>query len=193
MSGREDWDQREEDYLRKNYPTIPNRRLAEDLDRSVNSIQLKAIRLGLVKETPEEDEAEFVNLLETMSRDEAKRLDKLDLLAINWSLLKMYERELTNPKLSAKLRVKLMVAMGNHTETISNIMKGSEEQLGAEEDLEKALVRLEDRRAREAAAASSKMGMSEAETFVVVKVKKKEGGEDEAEGGDPQEPRGAGP
>lgn len=78
-----------------------------------------------------------------MGREEAVKLDKIDLLRINWSLALMYQRELSNPDLSKGERHKLMNALSNHTSIINNIMKSAEEELREEEDdLEEKFVRI---------------------------------------------------
>jgi len=71
------------------------------------------------------------------------RLDKIDLLGVNWSLLEMFRRELNNPELMTRDRIRLLHAMSSHTATISATMKGSEDQLGEEDDLKAQLKRLE--------------------------------------------------
>ena len=71
------------------------------------------------------------------------KLDKINLLAINWSLLEMFQHELNNTELKTRDRIKLMHAMSNHIATICTVMRGSEDQLGAEDDLRAQFLRLE--------------------------------------------------
>ncbi len=63
------------------------------------------------------------------------RLDRIDLLRYNWSLLEMYHRELERPGLSQGAKHRLMNALGQLTGTIANVMKGREDELGDEDDL----------------------------------------------------------
>jgi hypothetical protein len=148
MSSKEAWEPEDKAFLREHYPTTPNKKLANEMGRTVNSIQIKANRLGLVKEIDEND-GDFENMLEVISSEEVKKLTKIDLLATSWGLLKMLSRELSNPHLDIKERIKLMDILSSHTVSINNIMRGSEEELGDEEDLEKALTKLEDRHTRQ--------------------------------------------
>jgi hypothetical protein len=83
-----------------------------------------------------------------MTREEALKLDKIDLLRVNWSLFEMYRRELNNPSLSKTERHKLMNAMSNLTSIINSVMKGSEEQLGEEDDLKARFTSLNLRESR---------------------------------------------
>jgi hypothetical protein len=189
MSSKETWEPEDEVFLREHYSTTSNRKLAKEMGRTVNSIQIKANRLGLAKEIDDEDD-DFENNLEEMTRDEAKKLDKIDLLALSWSLLKMFRRELSNPRLDAKSRVKLMVAVSNHTATINNIMRGSEDELGAEEDLEASLAKLEDRHERREA--MSRRSRGNGGTFVVVRLNE-EGGRVKTERGRAPKARRADP
>lgn len=55
----------------------------------------------------------------------------------------MFRRELNNPELKTRDRIRLMHTMSSHTATISAMMKGSEDQLGEEDDLKAQLIRLE--------------------------------------------------
>ncbi len=97
--------------------------------------------MGIAKES--ERPASFRNGFEPLTREEATKRDKIDLLGVNWSLLEMYRRELANPELGTRDRIRLMHAMSSHTATISAVMRGSEDQLGDEEGLKAQLIRLE--------------------------------------------------
>ena len=179
MSNKEAWEPEDEAFLSEHYPTTPNKKLANEMGRTVNSIQIKANRLGLVKEIDEND-GDFENTLEVISPEEVKKLTKIDLLATGWGLLKMLSRELSNPQLKIKDRIKLMDILSSHTVSISNIMRGSEDELGAEEDLEKALIKLEDKHTtHEAIPRRSREGGG---TFVVVRMDE-EGDTVKTEGG----------
>ncbi len=142
MSTKETWTPEEEEVLREKYPTTKNKMLSAQLNRSIDSIKMKASRLGLIKEIKEEPADQTDNKFILMSREDAMKLDKFDLLSWNWGLLEMFRRELNNPSLRPRDRVKLMCSMSAHTVTINSIMKGSEDQLGEEEDLKAVFLRL---------------------------------------------------
>jgi len=139
------WTEEEERILRREYPKSSNLVLSRKLGRSIGAVENKASRMGLRKERKageEEkgDESGFDNPFELMSREESMKLDKIDLLRINWSLALMYQRELNNPNLTKAERHKLMNALSNHTAIINSIRKGAEEELAEEEeDLEAKL------------------------------------------------------
>jgi hypothetical protein len=109
------------------------------LGRSVASVEGKARRMGLSKPGALRDTGKtpdgYPNPFELMTRDDALKLDKIDILRINWSLFEMYRRELNNPSLTKAERHRLMNALSNHTSIINGVMKGSEDQLGDEDDL----------------------------------------------------------
>jgi hypothetical protein len=144
------WTEEEESLMRELYPTTDNAALSRRLGRSVGAVENKASRMGLRKKRRaeedsrgEEGEDGFENSFELIGREEAVKLDKIDLLRINWSLALMYQRELSNPDLSKGERHKLMNALSNHTSIINNIMKSAEEELREEEDdLEEKFVRI---------------------------------------------------
>jgi hypothetical protein len=143
------WTEEEERLMRELYPTTDNATLSRRLGRSVSAVENKASRIGLKKrmpkkeETAEEDEEGFDNPFELISREEALKLDKIDLLRINWSLSLMYQRELNNPDLTKSERHKLMNALSNHTSIINSIMKSAEEELKEEEeDLEAKFIKI---------------------------------------------------
>lgn len=141
------WTEEEEDLLRDLYPTADNLTLSERLGRNISSIENKASRMGLRKEKKEAEAEEgggedFENRFELISREEAIKLDKVDLLRINWSLVLMYQSELNNPNLTKGERHKLMNALSNHTAIINNIMKSAEEELREEDDLEEKFIEI---------------------------------------------------
>lgn len=148
------WTEEEERVLRKEYPTSSNLVLSQKLGRSIGAIENKASRMGLRKEVKEDgedpekgDENGFDNSFELIGREEALKLDKIDLLRINWSLAFMYQKELNNPNLSKSERHKLMNALSNHTAIINSIRKGAEEELEEEEeDLQAKLNKVVSRR-----------------------------------------------
>lgn len=142
MSGKGEWTSEEEEILRQQYPATTTEKLAIRLGRSPESISMKATRLGLKKNPPEKPSG-FKNTFEQMSREETKRLDKIDLLSVNWSLLEMYRKELSNPDLRPRDRIRLMHAMSSHTATICGVMRGTEDQLGSGIDLREQLLSLE--------------------------------------------------
>jgi hypothetical protein len=134
------WTEEDEGLLMELYPVTDNRTLSERLGRSVVSIECKASRMGLRKETKEEGEREegeehqFSNPLVMISREETLDLDKIELLRLIWSLALMYKNELANPTLAKAERHKLMNALSNHTAIVNNIMKGAEDELSEEEE-----------------------------------------------------------
>ncbi len=135
------WTPGEEDILKKLYPITPNDKIANQIGRTKLAIRMKATNLGLRKKG--EKSSGFKNSFEPMTREETLKLDKIDLLGVNWSLLEMFRRELSNPELKTKDRIRIMHIMSSHIATISATMRGSEEQLGTEDDLKAQLVRLE--------------------------------------------------
>jgi len=142
MSNKEDWTPEEEEILRQQYAATPNSTLAARLGRSKSSIVMKASRLGIAKEIREKPDG-FANQFELMTREETLKLDKIDLLSVNWSLLEMFQRELSNTDLRARDRIRLMHALSSHTANINTIMRGTEDQLGAEDDLKTQFMHLE--------------------------------------------------
>ncbi len=130
------WTAEEEDLLMKTFADTPNRELAEQLQRSVSSITNKATRMGLVKEGPEEEDVGPPEIpIELMSREDAMKLDKIDLLRINWGILEVLKREIASPDLKPRERIRLVGCMSTITTNINSIMKGSEDQLGRTENL----------------------------------------------------------
>jgi len=142
MSGKVAWTPEDEEFLRQLYPITPNKTLATRLGRTPLSISMKATHLGLTRKDAEKP-ASFTNSFEPLTREETLKLDKIDLLGVNWSLLEMFRRELTNPELKTRDRIRLMHTMSSHTATISAVMRGSEDQLGSEDDLKAQFIRLE--------------------------------------------------
>lgn len=149
MSRKKPWTPEEEGALRQLFPTTPNREISKKIGRSVDSLMMKANRLGLVKGIEaNRGGSHFENRLQEMSREDTMKLDKIDLLSINWSLLQMYRRELNNPEITAKTRIKLMVALSDHLETINAVMRGYEDRLGSLDDLQSEFKTLEDKHSR---------------------------------------------
>jgi len=146
MPGKGAWTDEEETLLRESYPGASIRELSETLGRSIPSVEGKVRRLGLAKPKAREGGGDaregYRNPFELMTREEALRLDKIDLLRVNWSLFEMYRRELNNPGLTKAERHKLMNALSNHISIINSVMKGSEDQLGGEDDLRSMFVKL---------------------------------------------------
>jgi hypothetical protein len=141
MAQKVPWTPEDEDILRQLYPKTPTREVAARLGRTPLAIRSRAMELGITKST--EKPSGFVNNFEPLTREETMKRDKIDLLSVNWSLLEMYRRELANTELRTRDRIRLMHAMSSHTATISSVMKGSEDQLGEEDDLKSQLIRLE--------------------------------------------------
>ena len=138
MSSEKAWTEEEESLLRENYTSASLNELSDTLGRSVSSIEGKARRMGLRKSSTRHGSGKnpdnYPNPFDLMTRDDALKLDKIDLLRINWSLYEMYQRELNNPNLTKAERHRLMNALSNHTSTINGVMKGSEDELGDEGD-----------------------------------------------------------
>jgi hypothetical protein len=78
------WTGEEESLLREKYLSIPVKTLAEALGRSVPSVDNKPRRLGLKK--PDDSSiilpttSSFRSSFEMMTREDAQKLDKIDLL-----------------------------------------------------------------------------------------------------------------
>ena len=90
MPGKGTWTKDEESLLRENHPNVSIRALSEMLGRSVSSVEGKIRRLGLNKPSPRRGEGGaregHRNTFELMTREDALKLGKIDLLKINWSL-----------------------------------------------------------------------------------------------------------
>ena len=135
------WTGEEEELLRRLYPTTPTKIIAAQMGRTQLALRTRAMELGITKNNSKP--SSFTNSFEPLSREETMKRDKIDLLGVNWSLLEMYRRELTNPDLRTRDRIRLLHAMSSHTATISSVMRGSEDQLGAEDDLRAQFLRLD--------------------------------------------------
>jgi hypothetical protein len=55
ISPKRSWTQKEEAYLRTSYPTRPLEEIAEQLDRTVVAIKIRATRLGIRRADDRED------------------------------------------------------------------------------------------------------------------------------------------
>jgi len=105
------WSDEEVEVLKKLYPGTPNRELAERLRRSQYSVEMKAKRLRLQKEPsppPGKEPRRYVNEFAVITREEATKRDKVELLRYCWSLTDMFKRELDNPGLDDARRQKIM-------------------------------------------------------------------------------------
>ncbi len=143
------WTEEEEHLLTELYPGTDNKSLSKRLGRSVTSVECKASRMGLTKETTKDGEREegepppSSNPLVMISRKKTLELDKIELLRLIWSLALMYRKELANPGLTKAERHKLMNALSNHTSIVNNILKGAEDELSeGEEDLEAQFIEI---------------------------------------------------
>jgi len=141
------WTEKEEHLMRELYPSTDNKTLSERLGRSMTSVECKASRMGLKKETTKEaakgEEHPSSNPLVMISREQTLELDKIELLRLIWSLALMYKKELANPRLTKAERHKLMNALSNHTSIVNNILKGAEDELKeGEEDLEAQFIEI---------------------------------------------------
>jgi hypothetical protein len=141
------WTEEEERLLTKLYPGTDNKSLSKRLGRTVTSVECKASRMGLRKETTKEaakgEPPPSSNPLVMISREQTLELDKIELLRLIWSLALMYRKELANPGLAKAERHKLMNALSNHTSIVNNILKGAEDELKeGEEDLEAQFIEI---------------------------------------------------
>jgi len=141
------WTEEEERLLTELYPGTDNKSLSKRLGRSVTSVECKASRMSLRKETTEEavkgEPLPSSNPLVMISREQTLELDKIELLRLIWSLALMYRKELANPSLTKAERHKLMNALSNHTSIVNNILKGAEDELKeGEEDLEAQFIEI---------------------------------------------------
>lgn len=141
------WTEEEERLLRELYPSTDNKTLSNRLGRSLTSVECKASRMGLKKETKKEaakgEPPPSSNPLVMISREQTLELDKIELLRLIWSLALMYRKELADPCLTKAERHKLMNALSNHTSIVNNILKGAEDELGeGEEDLEAKFIEI---------------------------------------------------
>jgi len=141
------WTEEEEHLLTELYPGTDNKTLSKRLGRSVTSVECKASRMGLTKETTKEATKGEIppssNPLVMISREQTLELDKIELLRLIWSLALMYKKELANPSLTKAERHKLMNALSNHTSIVNNILKGAEDELKeGEEDLEAQFIEI---------------------------------------------------
>lgn len=136
---KDSWTEEEERFLKERYADTDTGALAAMMGRSLASVENKANRLGLRKSrrdpVPEpHGEPPFQNRLDLISREEAVRLDKVDLLRFNWSLMLMYQRELNNPGLTQAERQKLMNALSTHTTITNNVMNSAGDEIVVEEE-----------------------------------------------------------
>jgi len=136
------WSKRETEILRRLYPYVDNDTLAWLLDKSRASVENKASRMGLKKVVRRNKNGQvdgFVNRFELISREEAEKLDQIDLLRVVWSLAEMYQRELNNENLTKEERHKLMNAFSSHLATLNNVMRGREKTSEASKDLRRLM------------------------------------------------------
>lgn len=125
------WSDEEVETLKKLYPTTPNREIAERLRRSQHSVEMKAKRLHLQKapSPPPPPEPSRVNEFVVITREEATKRDKVELLRYSWSLTDMYKRELENPGLDDARRQKIMNSMANMINVTNSIMRNTPDEI----------------------------------------------------------------
>lgn len=126
------WRDEEVETLKKLYPSTPNRELAERLHRSQYSVEMKAKRLQLQKEPsppPTKEPHRYVNEFAVITREEAAKRDKVELLRYCWSLTDMFKRELDNPSLDDAQRQKIMNSMANMINVTNSIMRNTPDEI----------------------------------------------------------------
>jgi len=136
--------------LKELYPDTPNREIAERLRRSQHSVEMKAksLRLRKAPSPPPPPEPRYVNEFALITREEAVKRDKVELLRYSWSLTDMYKRELENPGLDDGSRQKIMNSMANMINVTNTIMRYTPEEVFQEEpDLDQRLRRVISREA----------------------------------------------
>ena len=138
------WSKEEEETLKQLYPHTPNREIAQRLKRSQHSIEMKAKRLKLTKQSnPPPPTPQYLNQFTTLTREEATKRDKIELLRYSWSLIDLYKKELTNPKLTETQRHKIMSSMGNMINIINSIMRYTPDEVFMEKpDLKQQFIEI---------------------------------------------------
>ena len=141
------WSQDEVDILENLYPSTPNDEIARRLGRSRYSVEMKAKRLGFEKEqpspAPEEEDSPAPPSFELISREEALKRDKVELLRYSWSLTDLIKDEINNPKLDDAQRHKIMNSMANMINITSTIMRYTPEEVFQEQpDLDKRFIEI---------------------------------------------------
>ncbi|MBD3207802.1 hypothetical protein GF319_15840 [Candidatus Bathyarchaeota archaeon] len=140
------WSLDEVDILKNLYPTTSNADIARHLGRSLHSVEMKAKSLNLKKKPSPAPEKIFepdFSLFTLISREEAVRRDKIDLLRYCWSLTDLYNKELNNPNLEDAQRHKIMNSMANMINVTSTILRYTPEEVFQEKpDLNERLVKI---------------------------------------------------
>jgi hypothetical protein len=140
------WSDNEVEVLKNLYPTTPNEQIARQLGRSLYSVEMKAKRLGLLKNSspsPLELCIPENIIFKLISRKDALKRDKVDLLRYSWSLTDLLEKELSNPNLDDAQRHKIMNSMANMINITSTIMRYTPEEVFQEKpDLNDRLVKI---------------------------------------------------
>jgi hypothetical protein len=131
------WSQDEVDILENLYPSTPNDEIARRLGRSRYSVEMKAKRLGFEKEqpspAPEEEGSPAPPSFELISREEALKRDKVELLRYSWSLTDLIKEEMNNPNLSDAQRHKIINSMSNMINITCTIMRHTPEEVFQEQ------------------------------------------------------------
>lgn len=137
------WSDEEAETLINLYPGTPNSEIAKRLGRSLYSVEMKAKRLQLQKDAsppPTGESRHHVNEFTVITREEATRRDKVELLRYCWSLTDMFRRELDNPSLDDAKRQKIMNSMANMINVTNSIMRYTPDEVFEEKpDLSKRL------------------------------------------------------
>ena len=138
------WSEEEVETLKELYPHTPNREIAQHLHRSQHSIEMKAKRLKLTKQSnPPPPTPQYINQFTLLTRKETKKLDKIDLLGYSWTLAKMYANELENTELTHTQRHKVMNGLGNIISIINGIMRYTPDEIFLEQpDLKQQFIEI---------------------------------------------------
>lgn len=126
------WSDEEVEVLKRLYPSTPNREIAGRLHRSQYSVEMKAKSLRLKKAPsppPPAEPRRHVNEFAMVTREEATKRDKVELLRYSWSLTDMYKRELENPGLDDGSRQKIMNSMANMINVTNSIMRNTPDEV----------------------------------------------------------------
>ena len=128
------WSPEEIEKLKTLYPQTPNREIAQRLNRSQYSVEMKAKNLKLAKQpNPPASTPTPRQPFNLIDREEITKRDKVELLRYSWTLIEHYVKELENQKLSDGQRHKILNNMGNMINIINSIMRYTPEEIFMEQ------------------------------------------------------------
>ena len=129
------WRPEEIEALKTLYPSTPNREIAQRLNRSQYSVEMKAKNLKLAKQPnpPPIPTSTLPHPFNLINRDEVTKRDKVELLRYSWTLIELYMKELENQKLSDNQRHKILNGLGNVINIINSIMRYTPEEIFMEQ------------------------------------------------------------